>query len=201
LGLPYNMAPHSLQRSQYVNGLSELSSNQRQKLFGATAELVRGHYCGETNHNNGNAAGVADYSGFQGGNSNKGANNISEGLVPWFPYNFHAGNFYDADSNYSPQDLSTGELIRAGITPLPTWVFSPHFSLSQLGEWTKRQIELFSKEGRKCQQIRIKNPGQGVDWTAESIWAHCQAMRKEFKNAGLDDPLIYIHNHDFNGEG
>ena len=44
LGLPSNLAPHSLQRSQYVNGLSEISKDHRQVLFQATGELVREAY-------------------------------------------------------------------------------------------------------------------------------------------------------------
>ena len=43
-GLPYNMAAHSLQRSQYVNGLAELPAGIRGKLFDATADIVRDHY-------------------------------------------------------------------------------------------------------------------------------------------------------------
>merc|ERR1719262_605277 len=44
LGLPYNMPAHSLQRSQYVNGLAELTTEIRQPLFNATAAIVSGHY-------------------------------------------------------------------------------------------------------------------------------------------------------------
>jgi hypothetical protein len=76
-GLPYNMPAHSLQRAQYVNGLVELPPTVRQPLFRATANLVRDHY-----------------------------NRRTKEEVPWFPYNFHAGNFVDA-KGYSPQDLTT----------------------------------------------------------------------------------------------
>merc|ERR1740139_990206 len=44
LGLPYNMPGHSLQRSQYVNGLAELSPEIRKALFDSTAKLVSDHY-------------------------------------------------------------------------------------------------------------------------------------------------------------
>merc|ERR1719253_1260485 len=66
LGLPYNMPAHSLQRSQYVNGLTELTPDIRTPLFTATADVVSGHY--------------------------RPAGGSSE-VVPWQPYNFHAGNF------------------------------------------------------------------------------------------------------------
>merc|ERR1719386_359092 len=69
LGLPYNMPAHSLQRSQYVNGLTELPTSIRQPLFDATADVVARHY--------------RPHSG------------IGDVRVPWMPYNFHAGNFYD----------------------------------------------------------------------------------------------------------
>merc|ERR1719281_1514972 len=77
LGLPYNMPAHSLQRSQYVNGLTELPSHIRQELFHSTAQIVTSHYRPDA------------------------ASNI---LVPWHPYNFHAGNFIDETTGYSPQD-------------------------------------------------------------------------------------------------
>lgn len=46
LGLPYNMPAHSLQRSQYVNGLAELTPEIRRPLFESTADLVSQHYRG-----------------------------------------------------------------------------------------------------------------------------------------------------------
>ena len=94
-GLPFNMPAHSLQRSQYVNGLAELPSSVRRALFGATADVVREHYATELD------------------------------TVPWIPYNFHAGNYFDPATGRSPQDETTAELLAAGITPMPNWVFSP----------------------------------------------------------------------------
>merc|ERR1719183_3122016 len=40
LGLASNMPSHSLQRSQYVNGLTELTPEIRKALFQATADMV-----------------------------------------------------------------------------------------------------------------------------------------------------------------
>ncbi|CAK0839203.1 unnamed protein product, partial [Prorocentrum cordatum] len=107
LGLPYNMPAHSLQRSQYVNGLMELPTEIRQPLFEHTAELVASHY----------RPGVG----------------VGGKLVPWAPYNFHAGNFYDAKTGYSPQDETTAELLKAKCLPMPNWVFSAKFPLEEPG--------------------------------------------------------------------
>jgi hypothetical protein len=171
LGLAYNMPSHSLQRSQYVNGLTELTPTVRKALFAATADLVKGHYGDGTQE-----------------------------LAPWAPYNFHAGNYVDA-KGYSPQDITTDELLAAKCVPMPNWVFSPKFTLDALEKWTGRQIDLFEKHGRKMHQIRIKNPGQGVDWTADAVWKHCETIIGVFKSRGLLPPIIYLHNHDFNGTG
>merc|ERR1712176_1041301 len=50
-------------------------------------------------------------------------------------------------------------------------------------------------------QIRMKNPGQGLDWTAEAIWEHVKTVKSVFAERGLEPPIVYIHNHDFNGMG
>ena len=47
----------------------------------------------------------------------------------------------------------------------------------------------------------IKNPGQGADWTASAIWAHTKTIIDVFQQRGLADPIVYVHNHDFNGTG
>ena len=47
LGLPFNIPALSLQRSQYVNGLSEMPAQNRQTLFDATAAVVVEHYRGQ----------------------------------------------------------------------------------------------------------------------------------------------------------
>jgi len=172
-GLPYNMPGHSLQRSQYVNGLAELTTKIRQPLFNATAQMVANHY--------------------------RPGQGVTS-LVPWQPYNFHAGNYYDG-AGYSPQDETTAELLKAKCVPMPNWVFSPHFPLEALEAWTGRQIDIFAKEGVTLHQLRIKNPGQGADWTADAIWKHVQTISGVFKARGMEAPIVYIHNHDFNGMG
>ena len=176
LGLPYNMPAHSLQRSQYVNGLTELTPDIRQALFDSTAEIVKTHY-------------RADNGG------------STESIVPWHPYNFHAGNFFDPSSGYSPQDETNAELLKAGCCPMPVWVFSAKFSMEALTDWTRRQIELFEKAGRRLHCVRLKNPGQGRDWTAAAVWRHAKTMIEVFQAKSLDPPIVYVHNHDFNGMG
>eukprot|EP00457_Paulinella_chromatophora_P000524 gb/GEZN01000524.1/.p1 GENE.gb/GEZN01000524.1/~~gb/GEZN01000524.1/.p1 ORF type:complete len:1311 (-),score=232.99 gb/GEZN01000524.1/:105-4037(-) len=178
LGLPYNMPAHSLQRSQYVNGLAELTANVREPLFMAMSDMVDNYY-GRLRDD--------DYVPVD---------------VPWFPYNFHAGNYCDANG-YSPQDETTGEMLDAGHMPLPCWVFSPHFSLEQLRKWTDRQLKLFESKGQVLDMIRIKNPGQGLEWVSDTVWAHIVVIRQAFKDfyGGKREPIIYIHNHDFNGLG
>jgi len=175
LGLPYNMPAHSLQRSQYVNGLAELTSDVRVGIFEATAGLVEGHYRAP------------------------GAQTRKD--VPWFPYNFHAGNYYNPETGYSAQDETTRELLGAGCCPMPNWVFSPRFPISALRDWTGRQIDNFAAHDRELHQVRIKNPGQGDDWTPEAIWAHVDEIRQVFAERQMDEPIVYIHNHDFNGLG
>jgi len=177
LGLPYNMAAHSLQRSQYANGLTWLTPEIRKELFKATADVVQQHY----------RAGAPQ--------------SFLQQRVPWNPYNFHAGNFFNPKTNYSPQDDSTRELLKESCVPMPNWVFSPKFSLEDLKKWTARQVDLFASEGMQLQQVRIKNPGQGIDWTPGTIWEHCSTMIKVFRDRKMPDPVIYLHNHDFNGLG
>merc|ERR1719210_1221684 len=173
LGLPYNMPGHSLQRSQYVNGLAELPTEIRQPLFDATADVVASHYRG----------------------------GLGKEWVPWQPYNFHAGNFFDEGRKYSPQDETTAELLKARCLPMPNWVFSPKFPLEALEKWTGRQIDIFAANGATLHQIRMKNPGQGKDWTSDAIWTHVKTMASVFKARGMLPPIVYIHNHDFNGSG
>lgn len=47
----------------------------------------------------------------------------------------------------------------------------------------------------------MKNPGQGSDWTADAVWSHVKTIDNVFKARGLPSPIVYIHNHDFNGLG
>lgn len=106
--------------------------------------------------------------------------------------NFQAGNAV-------AQDETTAEMLEQGLNPRPNWVFSPKFTLDQLREWVNRQIDLFDQYGQSLAQIRIKNPGQGVEYTAENIWAHISVIRDEFSKRGKDDPIVYLYAHDFNG--
>lgn len=68
---------------------------------------------------------------------------------------------------------------------MPNWVFSAKFPLQALEKWTGRQIDLFAAAGLTLHQLRIKNPGQGRDWTPESIWAHVKTIVGVFKARGL----------------
>eukprot|EP00808_Paulinella_micropora_P012538 g26519.t1 len=169
------MPSHSLQRSQYVNGLAELTPEVRKPLFQAMRAIVDDRYA---------------------------RTGLRLPDTPWIPYNFHAGNYVDK-SGWSPQDDTTGEMLEAGCLPMPNWVFSPHFSLEDLKAWTLRQIRLFESKGQQLDMIRIKNPGQGLAWTSETVWKHIEVMRAAFREAtkGQREPIIYIHNHDFNGTG
>jgi len=175
IGLPSNMPAHSLQRSQYVNGLAELTPDVRQALFDATAEVVTTHY--------------------------RRGKDAKKQAVPWHPYNFHAGNYCDEATGRSPQDETTAELLKAGCCPMPVWVFSAKFPIAALTKWTARQIDLFAKAGRTLHCVRIKNPGQGRDWTSQAIWMHAQTMLAVFQERKMEPPIIYVHNHDFNGMG
>eukprot|EP00406_Dinophysis_acuminata_P045001 CAMPEP_0179302186 /NCGR_PEP_ID=MMETSP0797-20121207/47933_1 /TAXON_ID=47934 /ORGANISM="Dinophysis acuminata, Strain DAEP01" /LENGTH=579 /DNA_ID=CAMNT_0021011705 /DNA_START=16 /DNA_END=1755 /DNA_ORIENTATION=- len=169
------MPAHSLQRSQYVNGLTELPAEIRQPLFDATAEIVSSFY--------------------------RPGQSVGDKWVPWQPYNFHAGNFYDEASKYSPHDETVGEMLKSRIIPMPNWVFSAKFPIEALKKWTGRQIDAFAAAGLTLQQVRIKNPGQGLDWTADAIWAHVKTVAGVFKERGMAPPIVYLHNHDFNGKG
>lgn len=187
LGLPYNMPAHSLQRSQYVNGLAELSPPIRQKLFDSTAQIVTSYY-----RRGQGPSFMTSYCT---------PDQIGDMWVPWHPYNFHAGNFYDEAKKYSPQDDTTNELLDARCLPMPNWVFSVQFPLAALEKWTERQIDIFKTHNVELSALRIKNPGQGKDWTPDAIWSHVQTMRSVFKKRGMPEPIVYIHNHDFNGLG
>ena len=76
-----------------------------------------------------------------------------EQMVPWQPYNFHAGNYYDPKTGYSAQDETTEELLIAKCVPIPNWVFSAQFPLEQLEKWTERQIDIFARHGQTLHQV------------------------------------------------
>eukprot|EP00392_Amoebophrya_sp_AT5.2_P018870 g19519.t1 len=201
LGLPYNMPAFSLQRSQYVNGLTDNADTNPYlppKVYRSISGTLLKDMTIVHSDLQCDFPMVAD----------------EDRPVPFFPYNFHAGNYWDREKPElkSPQDATICEMLDSGLTPVPTWVFSPRFPLELLAEWTKRQLSNFDQRGRKCHQIRIKNPGQGVEWTAAEVWKHCQTILTVFAETehlrGLDTstataaltlPIIYVHNHDFNG--
>ena len=87
--------------------------------------------------------------------------------MPWFPYNFHAGNYFDFARQYSSQDATTAELLAAGCSPMPTWVFSTKFTLEELGEWTARQLNIFEQAGRTLHQVGV-HECRGV-----GVWRVC----------------------------
>ena len=43
--------------------------------------------------------------------------------------------------------------------------------------------------------IDVATDLQGLDWTADAIWAHVDTMIQVFKAKGLPPPIVYIHNH------
>jgi acetyl/propionyl-CoA carboxylase alpha subunit len=116
----------------------------------------------------------------------------SQSFLPWLPYNFHAGN-------HPEQDLTTRAMLQANLGVIPNWAWDPRYTQDHFKGWVKRQIDLFEVEGKPLSQIRIKNPGQGPDWNANVIVNLVQTIRGMFKERGLDEPIIFIHNHEFNG--
>ncbi len=113
-------------------------------------------------------------------------------FVPWMPYNFHAGN-------HPEQDVTTRLMLEANLAVIPSWAWDPRYSEEQFISWVARQINLFEAEGKPLSQIRIKNPGQGPKWLADTIVKMVQTIRHMFRARSLDEPIIYIHNHEFNG--
>lgn len=113
-------------------------------------------------------------------------------FIHWIPYNFHAGN-------HPEQDITTREMLRANLAVIPNWAWDPRYSDEHFTGWVTRQINLFEQEGKPLSQIRIKNAGQGPKWNAEVIVKLVQTIRAMFKQRGLEEPIIFIHNHEFNG--
>jgi len=113
-------------------------------------------------------------------------------FIPWMPYNFHAGN-------HPRQDITTREMLRAGLAVIPSWAWDPRYTHEHFTGWVNRQIDTFEQENKPLSQIRIKNPGQGPDWTADVMVDMVQTIRQIFASRDLSDPLIMIHNHNFAG--
>jgi len=114
-------------------------------------------------------------------------------FLPWAPYNFHAGN-------HPEQDITTREMLRANLAVIPCWAWDPRYTEEQFQGWVIRQIRLFAEEKKPLSQIRIKNPGQGPEWKTTAIVKMVQTIRKTFKNQKFEEPVIFVHNHEFNGE-
>ena len=113
-------------------------------------------------------------------------------FIPWIPYNFHAGN-------HPEQDVTTRAMLRANLAAMPNWAWDARYTEAHFKGWVKRQLDLFAEEGKPLSQIRIKNPSQGPKWTADAIVKMVVIIRYMFKDRGLEDPIIFIHNHEFNG--
>ncbi len=114
-------------------------------------------------------------------------------FIPWMPYNFHAGN-------HPEQDVTTRLMLRAQLAAIPNWAWDVRYSQHHFTGWVTRQMDLFEQEGKPLNQIRIKNPGQGPGWSADVMVGMVQTIRQLFKERGMDEPIILIHNHEFNGK-
>ncbi|MDP3706275.1 MAG: biotin/lipoyl-containing protein [Legionellaceae bacterium] len=113
-------------------------------------------------------------------------------FIPWMPYNFHAGN-------HPEQDITTREMLRANLAVIPNWAWDARYTEKHFRGWVTRQIDLFQQEGKPLYQIRIKNPGQGPHWNVDVIVKMVQTIRQMFKERGLEEPIIFVHNHEFDG--
>ena len=113
-------------------------------------------------------------------------------FIPWMPYNFHAGN-------HPEQDITTREMLKAGLAVIPNFAWDPRYTELHFKSWVKRQISLFQEEEKPLSQIRIKNPGQGVNWSSATIVKMVQHIRVLFKEHHIEEPIIFVHNHEFNG--
>ena len=117
----------------------------------------------------------------------------SNNLLPWEPNNFHAGNH--------PQgDITTRVLLQAKIPVIPNFAWEPSYIEEDFINWVIRQIKLFQEEGQPLHQIRIKNPGQNPKWNKEVIVWLVKTTLKLFEKCGLSQPIIHIHNHNFDGK-
>eukprot|EP01105_Mastigella_eilhardi_P005168 TRINITY_DN16946_c0_g1_i1.p1 TRINITY_DN16946_c0_g1~~TRINITY_DN16946_c0_g1_i1.p1 ORF type:complete len:1261 (-),score=350.37 TRINITY_DN16946_c0_g1_i1:94-3876(-) len=161
-----NMMTHSLTRAHWVNALEILSPAQIRYVLLATANMVRKAFNLPMNCK----------------------------IVPYHPYNFHAGNVEE-------QDVVTAIMLEVGMTPIPTFSWDPRFTAEHFDSWLQRQYGLWHKAGRTLHHLRVKNAGQTKDWTAERIFSHVQQIRDAHKRAyGPDaEPIVQIHNHNFNG--
>jgi len=167
--IPENMMSHSLTRSAWMNGLLKKPLETQKLIFDVIRDTLEKRY------------------GFEPGT-------LPFGM--WQPYNFHAGN-------HPNQDITTRAMLQAGFAPIPCWAWDPRYTEDHFNDWVERQIKLFQVtmhfSGTDLSQIRIKNAGQGPEWSADVIVKMVNAIRKKFREAGFADPIIYIHNHEFDG--
>ena len=167
-----NLPSHSLTRSKWLNGLTIKSPEEQAFVFKTIAHEVSDWY---------------------GSLSRWYASSpIEAPFIPWMPYNFHAGN-------HPEQDITTREMLKANLAVIPNWAWDARYTKSHFEGWVKRQIDLFEEEGKPLYQIRIKNPGQGPKWSSDVIVNMVQVIRQMFKKRGLEEPIIFVHNHEFNG--
>jgi|GEM_PF-1307056 len=160
-----NLPSHSLTRSAWLNGLNLKTPEQQDFYFKTIASNVAKHY--------GVLTGLSDF-------------------LPWFPYNFHAGN-------HPEQDVTTKLMLDSNLGAMPTWSWDPRFTKEQFTSWVDRQIKLFADAGKPLPWIRIKNAGQSPEWDSEGIVNMIQVVRQRFAAHGLEEPIIYVHNHDYDG--
>eukprot|EP00388_Colpodella_angusta_P018444 GDKJ01045951.1.p1 GENE.GDKJ01045951.1~~GDKJ01045951.1.p1 ORF type:complete len:691 (+),score=53.34 GDKJ01045951.1:294-2075(+) len=167
-GILCNMPTFSLTRSHWMNALEKLNAEEVKFILKVTRDTVLQR--------------------FRLPNNNNGS------IVPYFPYNFHAGNVPE-------QDEVTELMLQCGMIPMPNFVWDPRFTLDDFSGWVTRQINLWKRNGRKLHTLRIKNAGQQKEWTAENVFKYVQVARKLYQDAyGHSDELIlHIHNHNFNG--
>ena len=161
-----NLATHSLTRSQWMNGLEVLTADEIRYILSVTANLVRKRFHLPA----------------------------SCKKVPYFPYNFHAGNVEE-------QDEVTALMLEAGMTPIPSFCWDPRFTIADFETWMRRQLDIWKRAGRTLHQIRIKNAGQQKEWTTDNVVKYVTTIRRIYKeNYGkVAEPIINIHNHNFNG--
>ena len=121
-----------------------------------------------------------------------GLSSDRQSFIPWMPNNFHAGN-------HPVQDVTTRLMLKANLAVIPNFAWDHRYTENQFRGWVKRQIDLFEQEGKPLHQIRIKNPGQSRFWNEQVIVRHVQVIRAMFAEHHLPEPIIHIHNHEFNG--
>eukprot|EP00742_Colponemidia_sp_Colp-10_P013004 GILJ01014657.1.p1 GENE.GILJ01014657.1~~GILJ01014657.1.p1 ORF type:complete len:1053 (+),score=209.42 GILJ01014657.1:164-3160(+) len=173
-GLLCNMPTWSLTRSHWMNALEKLNIEEVKFIIKVTRDRVLKRYTLD-----GTALGP----------------NGQSSIVPYFPYNFHAGNVPE-------QDEVTGAMLDSGMIPLPNFVWDPRFTLADFEGWVKRQFSTWKKRNRVLHAIRIKNAGQQKEWTAANIYQFVDKARKLYTEAyGPDagEVILHIHNHNFNG--